>query len=47
MEYLRAIMNGNKRYFTNSEIKRVKVPKYKELTTAKIFDYIKDKAEIV
>ena len=47
MEFLRAIMNGNKKYFTNAQVKRVKVPKFKELTQAKVFDYIKGKPNIV
>ena len=29
MEFIRALLNGRKRYFKNDELRKVKVPRYK------------------
>ena len=43
MEYIRALLNGRKRYFKNDELRKVKVPRYKQLTFTKVLDYCSGK----
>ena len=47
MDFLRLLLNGRKSYFTNDQVKRVNVPRYKELTTAKVAEYCTSKPAIV
>ena len=47
MDFLRLLLNGRKSYFTNEQVKRVYVPRYKELTTAKVAEYCTSRPEIV
>ena len=39
MEYLRGVLNGRKQVFKNDEIRKVCVPRYKELTTEKVLQH--------
>ena len=47
MEYLRAVLNGRKLFFTNDYVKRVKVPRYKQLTLQKVLDFCMTKPSIL
>ena len=39
MDYLRCVLNGRKSCFTNSEARKVKVPRYKQLTSEKVISH--------
>ena len=43
-DFLRAILKNEKRVFTLLEVKKIKVPKYEELSIANLYDKIKDDA---
>ena len=47
MEYLRAILNGRKRYFKNEQARKVRVPRFRQLTTAKVLDYVKERPDVM
>ena len=47
MEFLRALMNGRKRYFKNEQARRVNVPRYRQLTLTKVVDHCITKPEIL
>ena len=47
MEYLRAILNGRKRYFKNEQARKVRVPRFRQLTTSKVLDYVKERQDVM
>ena len=47
MEFIRALLNGRKRYFKNDELRKVKVPRYKQLTFAKVLDHCAGKPTVM
>ena len=38
MSYLRSVLNGQKGAFKNSEVRKVKVPRFKQLTLDKVLN---------
>ena len=47
MEFLRALLNGRKRYFKNDSVRKVNVPRYKQLTLSKVLDHCIAKPELL
>ena len=47
MEFLRALLNGRKRYFRNDSVRKVNVPRYKQLTLSKVLDHCISKPELL
>ena len=47
MDFLRGVLNGRKSVFKNSEVQRVKVPRYKQLTLEKVMQHCLDKPKIL
>ena len=47
MEYLRGVLNGRKKVFKNEEVRKVRVPRYKELTLDKVLAHCVEKPEIL
>ena len=47
MEFIRALLNGRKRYFKNDALRKVKVPRYKQLTYSKVIDHCTSKPTIM
>ena len=47
MEYLRGVLNGRKKVFKNEEVRKVRVPRYKELTVDKVMTHCVEKSEIL
>ena len=47
MEFVRAVMNGRKRYFKNEEVRKVRVPRYKQLTYQRVIEYCNEKPNIM
>ena len=47
MEFVRALLNGRKRYFKNDELRKVKVPRYKQLTYLKVLDHCTSKPTVM
>ena len=39
MDYLRCVLNGRKSCFANSQVRKVKVPRYKQLTLEKVLQH--------
>ena len=47
MDYLRCVLNGRKSCFSNSEIRSVKVPRYKQLTLEKVLAHAVSKPRML
>ena len=47
MEFIRALLNGRKRYFKNDELRKVKVPRYKQLTYTRVMQYCNERENIL
>ena len=47
MDFVRALLNGRKRYFKNEELRKVKVPRYKQLTYTRVLDHCSAKPTVM
>ena len=47
MDYLRCVLNGLKSVFPNSQVRRVKEPRYKQLTLDKVIAFCLEKPRIL
>ena len=47
MDFIRALLNGRKLYFKQEQLRKVKVPRYKQLTYAKVMEYCIEKPNIL
>ena len=47
MEFIRALLNGRKRYFKNDELRKVKVPRYKQLTYQRVIEHCAGKPTVM
>ena len=47
MEFIRGVMNGRKSYFKNDALRKVKVPRYKQLTYTRVMDYCNERQNIL
>ena len=47
LEFLRAILNGQKSYYVTKDVKLVSVPRYSEITVKQVINFIFDKPHIL
>ena len=47
MEFIRALLNGRKSYFKQEQLRRVKVPRYKQLTYTKVMEHCNERPSIL
>ena len=47
MDFIRALLNGHKSYFKQEQLRRVKVPRYKQLTYSKVMEYCSERPSIL
>ena len=47
MEFVKQLLNGKKDYFTQSEVRMMHVPRYKELTLKQVLSFCENKPQIL